>query len=454
MPVTIPSFKAYDIRGRLPDQLNEDFVYRIANATAQYLSAKRIVIGRDIRLSSGSLADACAQGLQDAGVEVLDIGLGGTEMVYYATGSLGADGGIMITASHNPKDYNGLKIVRDGARPISADSGLNDIQRLAESDDRLIADEKGARTETEISSSYIEHLLTYVDVPALNPMKIVVNAGNGGAGATLDRLAAHLPFEFVRLHHEADGHFPNGVPNPMLTENRRVTSEAVREHGADFGVAWDGDFDRCFLFDEHGGFIEGYYIVGLLATSILSGRDDNAGIVHDPRLTWNTVELVEEARGRVIQSKSGHSFMKEVMREERAIYGGEMSAHHYFRDFYYCDSGMLPWMLVAELLSNSSAPLSELVSARIARFPASGEINRRVTDASAVMQAIWEQYEPESRTSNKVDGISIEFEQWRFNLRASNTEPVIRLNVESRGDNALMQQKTEELLAAIGGDPA
>lgn len=454
MPVSIPSFKAYDIRGRLPDQLNEDFVYRIANATAQYLSAKRIVVGRDIRLSSGSLADACAKGLQDAGVEVLDIGLGGTEMVYYATGSLEADGGIMITASHNPKDYNGLKIVREGARPISADSGLNDIQRLAESDDRLIADTPGARTDTEITSSYIEHLLTYIDVPTLKPMKIVVNAGNGGAGATLDQLAEHLPFEFIRVHHEPDGHFPNGVPNPMLTENRLVTSEAVREHDADFGVAWDGDFDRCFLFDEQGGFIEGYYIVGLLATSILAGRTDAAGIVHDPRLTWNTVELVEQVGGRVIQSKSGHSFMKEVMREQGAVYGGEMSAHHYFKDFYYCDSGMLPWMLVAELLSKSSAPLSELVSERIARFPASGEINRRVTDANAVMQAIWAHYQPESTSSNKVDGISIEFEQWRFNLRASNTEPVIRLNVESRGDDELMQRKTQELLDAIGGDPA
>lgn len=453
MPITIPSFKAYDVRGRLPDELNEDIAHRIANATAQFLDAKRVVIGRDIRLSSETLADAVSAGLVEAGVEVLDIGLGGTEMVYFGTGALGADGGIMITASHNPKDYNGLKIVRDAARPISADSGLADIRAFAESDERLVAATPGKRTSVDIRADYVAHLLSYVDIAALKPLKIVVNAGNGGAGTVLDLLEPHLPFEFIKINHEPDGTFPNGVPNPMLTENRAATAEAVKAHGADLGIAWDGDFDRCFFFDERGDFVEGYYIVGLLAQSLLAANP-GGGVVHDPRLTWNTVEIVSDNGGRVIQSKSGHSFMKEVMREENAVYGGEMSAHHYFREFYYCDSGMVPWLLVAELIGSQGQPLSAQVAARIDRFPASGEINRRVDDAKAVMDRIWAEYEPGSVASDTVDGISVAFDDWRFNLRASNTEPVIRLNVESRGDVALMQRKTDELLGRIGGDAA
>ncbi|MEL6199135.1 MAG: phosphomannomutase [Pseudomonadota bacterium] len=453
MPITIPSFKAYDVRGRLPDELNEDIAHRIANATARFLGAKRVVIGRDIRLSSEALADAVSAGLIEAGVEVLDIGLGGTEMVYFGTGALGADGGIMITASHNPKDYNGLKIVRDAARPISGDTGLADIREFAERDERLVAETPGTRTPVDIRADYVAHLLSYVDVEALKPLKIVVNAGNGGAGTVLDLLEPHLPFEFIKINHEPDGTFPNGVPNPMLTENRTATAEAVRSHGADLGIAWDGDFDRCFFFDERGDFVEGYYIVGLLAQSLLAANPGD-GVVHDPRLTWNTVEIVSDNGGRVIQSKSGHSFMKDVMREENAVYGGEMSAHHYFREFYYCDSGMVPWLLVAELIGTQGKPLSAQVEARIDRFPASGEINRRVDDAQAVMDRIWAEYEPDSVTSDTVDGISVAFDDWRFNLRASNTEPVIRLNVESRGDITLMRHKTEELLGRIGGDAA
>ncbi|MEO0344825.1 MAG: phosphomannomutase [Pseudomonadota bacterium] len=453
MPITIPSFKAYDIRGRLPDELNEDIAYRIANATAQYLDASRVVVGRDIRLSSAALADAVCRGLIDAGVDVIDIGLGGTEMVYFATGSLGADGGIMVTASHNPKDYNGLKLVREAARPISADSGLVDIQSLAEADARLIADTAGKRTTVSIFNDYVDHLLSYVDRDALKPLKVVVNAGNGGAGIVLDKLEPHLPFEFVKLHHEPDGEFPNGVPNPMLPANRHATSDAVVESGADFGIAWDGDFDRCFFFDERGQFLEGYYIVGLLAASLLEGSRGER-IVYDPRLTWNTVEIVEANDGRPVQSRSGHSFIKEVMRKENALYGGEMSAHHYFRDFYYADSGMIPWLLVAELVVSTGRPLSALVGERISRFPASGEINRRVASADEVMRRVWDHYQPGARSSDTVDGISVEFDDWRFNLRASNTEPVIRLNVESRGDEALLEVKTAELLEQIGGNPA
>ncbi|MEO0575379.1 MAG: phosphomannomutase, partial [Pseudomonadota bacterium] len=332
-------------------------------------------------------------------------------------------------------------------------TGLTDIQKLAEADERSLAATKGTRSSIDTWDDYVARILSYVDTSTLKPLKIVVNAGNGGAGAALDALAAHLPFEFIRLLHEPDGHFPNGVPNPMLIENREVTAQAVREHNADFGVAWDGDFDRCFVFDEKGDFIEGYYIVGLLAEVVLATKP-GAGIVHDPRLTWNTVEVVEAAGGRVVQSKSGHSFMKDVMREHSAAYGGEMSAHHYFSDFYFCDSGMIPWLLIAALMSRTGQSLSELVNERIERFPASGEINRRVDDAQVVMAKLWEKHSPTAVDSNKVDGISIEFEQWRFNLRASNTEPVIRLNVETRHDRKLLADKTAMLLAEVGGEPA
>ncbi len=448
MPITIDCFKAYDVRGRIPDQLNDDVAYRIANATAEFLDARQIVLGRDIRLSSAELADAVAAGLTDAGVEVLDIGLGGTEMVYFATGHLGADGGIMVTASHNPADYNGLKLVREEARPISGDTGLDDIRRLAESDDRRTGAANGQRKAVDIRSDYVDKLLGFVDTGALKPLKLVVNPGNGGAGMIVDLLEPHLPFDFVKLHHEPDGTFPNGVPNPMLEENRVSTIEAIREHGADFGIAWDGDFDRCFFFDENGRFIEGYYIVGLLAESVLAA-DPGAAIVYDPRLVWNTLDTVKQFGGRAVQSKSGHSFIKDVMRREDAIYGGEMSAHHYFRDFYYADSGMIPWLLVAAIVSKSGQSFSKLVDDCMARYPSSGEVNREVADAGEAIAAIRDRYADDAVAVDETDGVSIEMADWRFNLRASNTEPVIRLNVESRGNTELMRAKTEELLALI-----
>ena len=326
MPITIDCFKAYDVRGQIPNQLNPDICYRIGNATAEYLGANRIVVGRDMRLSSNEFADAVIEGLTNAGIEVLDIGLCGTEMVYFGTMHLEADGGIMITASHNPADYNGLKLVREEARPISGDSGLVDIRRIAEGDERKLAN-GGRRTEVDILNAYVEHMLSYVDADKLKPLKLVVNAGNGCAGLAVDALERHLPFEFIKIHNEPDGTFPNGIPNPMLLENQAVTSEAVVEYKADMGIAWDGDFDRCFLFDEHGLFIEGYYIVGLLAQSILK-HNPGGRIVHDPRMTWNTLDIVEQASGVAVQSKSGHSFIKEKMREVDGIYGGEMSAHH------------------------------------------------------------------------------------------------------------------------------
>ena len=448
MPIKITCFKAYDIRGQIPNELNTDIAYRIGNATVEFLGAKRLVVGRDIRQSSEELMQAVSRGIRDAGAEVLDIGLGGTENVYFATSHLSVDGGIMITASHNPADYNGLKFVREESRPISGDTGLSDIQRIAERDERLMAEVQGVQTEVNVFDAYIEHMLSYVDLDKLKPLKLVVNAGNGGAGIAIDKLEPHLPFKFVKVHHEPDGSFPNGVPNPMLEENRVPTIEAIKASGADFGIAWDGDFDRCFFFDETGRFIEGYYIVGLLAEALLE-KNPSSSIIYDPRLTWNTVEIVAAAGGNAIQSKSGHSFIKEIMREKDALYGGEMSAHHYFRDFFYCDSGMIPWLLVAQLVSTSGKKLSELVNDRMRLFPASGEINRRVADASFAIEEISNLYAADAKSIDKTDGISLEYDDWRFNLRASNTEPVIRLNVETRANEALMKEKVSDILSIL-----
>ena len=448
----ITCFKAYDIRGRVPEDLDEDVAYRIGRAYAAFLSPERVAVGRDIRLSSAALTQALERGLTDSGVDVVDIGICGTEMVYFATFDLGLDGGIMVTASHNPPNYNGMKLVREQSRPISADTGLEDIRALAERGDFAPAARRGAVRAADIRKEYIDHLLSYVDVAALAPLKIVVNAGNGGGGPIVDLLEPHLPFEFVKLHHAPDGTFPNGVPNPMIEENRGPTVARIRETGADLGVAWDGDFDRCFLFDERGEFIEGYYIVGLLAQSFLS-KTPGAAIVHDPRLTWNTLDIVARGRGKAVESKSGHAFIKQKMRDADAVYGGEMSAHHYFRQFSYADSGMIPWLLVTEIMCRERAKLSSLVAERVAKFPASGEINRKVKDAAAVLRSVQATYAARAKATVHVDGLSMEFADWRFNLRASNTEPLLRLNVESRGDVALMRAKTAELLELIGGIP-
>jgi len=448
MPITIDCFKAYDVRGQIPNQLNADICYRIGNATAEFLNGYNVVVGCDMRESSREFADAVVKGLVEAGVDVLDIGLCGTEMVYFATSHLRASGGIMVTASHNPADYNGLKFVREEARPISADTGLADIRKLAEGDERKVAEAPGKVHTPQVFDDYIQHMLSYVDVDKLKPLKLAVNAGNGCAGIAIDGLEKHLPFELIKIHHEPDGTFPNGIPNPLLPENRAATIDAVKANNAAMGIAWDGDFDRCFLFDENGGFIEGYYIVGLLAESILASHP-NAKVVHDPRLTWNTLEIVEQAGGVAVQSKSGHSFIKETMREVDGIYGGEMSAHHYFRDFSYADSGMIPWLMVAELLCRTGKTLSALVGERQAMYPASGEINRTVDDASATLQKLHDRYSSDAINVDDTDGFSFEFADWRFNIRMSNTEPVVRLNVESRGDEVLMQRKTKEVLDVL-----
>lgn len=442
-------FKAYDVRGRIPDQLNEEIAYRIGRAYAAFLGARKVVVGYDIRLSSQSICQALSRGLLDSGVDVFNIGLCGTEEIYFATSHLGMDGGIAVTASHNPKDYNGMKFVREQSKPISADTGLNDIKLLAEKNEFTASSRKGAEQRVDTKAAYVEHLLSYVNVKALQPLTVVCNAGNGGAGKIVDLLEPHLPFRFIKLFHEPDGNFPNGVPNPLLEENRQPTCDALLQAGADVAIAWDGDFDRCFFFDEKGNFIEGYYIVGLLAEAFLK-KNPGSKIVHDPRLVWNTQAVVAEFGGTAVQCKSGHAFIKEIMRKEDAVYGGEMSAHHYFRDFFYCDSGMVPWLLVLELIGSSGKSLSQLVAECIARFPASGEINRTVSDASAVIATVLKHYQQDALAIDYTDGVSLSFPKWRFNLRMSNTEPVIRLNVESRGDAALMQQKTAEILSLMG----
>ncbi|MBN1320940.1 MAG: phosphomannomutase [Thermoleophilia bacterium] len=452
-------FKAYDVRGRVPDQLNPALAEFIGRAYAKLVRPRKVAIGHDIRLTSPELAQHLCRGLVDSGVDVVDIGLVGTEEVYFAVFSLGLDGGIMVTASHNPRDYNGMKFTRDRARPISADTGLiemeESVMEMLRQDGNVhwapppsggLRD--GAISVADNRRTYVDHLLTYIDTAKLRPLKVVVNAGNGGAGPVLDMLEPSLPFEFIKINHEPDGSFPNGVPNPMLLENRAVTAEAVVAEGADIGIAWDGDFDRCFFFDERGGFVEGYYLVGLLAERALM-RHPGAHIIHDPRLVWNTKEMVEAAGGRPVASKSGHAFIKEKMREVDAAYGGEMSAHHYFKEFSYADSGMIPWLQVAEAMSEESRPLSEMVEERIARFPVSGEINLTLDDPARALAAVRQDYEAGSLDVDDLDGLSIEFADWRFNVRMSNTEPVVRVNVETRGDQDLLQKKTQEVLEAL-----
>jgi len=439
-------FKAYDIRGRIPDELNADLARRISYAYAQVIKPKRVVIGRDIRLTSNEIADAVMDGLQQAGVDVFDLGLCGTENVYFATFNEGMDGGIMVTASHNPIDYNGLKLVREDAKPIGAETGLKDIQELVESDDLTIPDAlTGKREQLDTWDDYINHLLSYIDVSKVKPLKVVINPGNGGASLVIDRIESMLPVEFIKMDYEVDGNFPNGIPNPLLPENQSKTSERVVQEKADLGIAWDGDYDRCFMFDENGQFINGYYLVGLITKALLKQTPGSA-IVYDPRLIWNTIDVVKEAGGTPVISKTGHSYIKKVMRDNDASYGGEISGHHYFKDFSYCDSGMIPWLLMCSLLSSTDSQISELITDFQQRYPASDEINRRVDDPKAIIAKMEERYADQAQGIDHIDGLSVDLGTWRFNLRMSNTEPLLRLNVETRGTEKSLNDAIEEVL--------
>ena len=450
-------FKAYDIRGKLGTELNVEIAYKIGRAYGQIYQPKTVVVGCDIRLSSEDLKQATIKGLNDAGVDVLDLGMTGTEEVYFGAFHLDVQGGIEITASHNPMDYNGMKLVREKARPIGADSGLKEIRLLAESGNFNEVTVKGKTEKYHILPEYIDHLMSYIDPAKIRPLKLVMNAGNGAAGHVVDAIEAkfkqlNMPVEFVKIHNDADGTFPNGIPNPILVENRDSTQNTVLEHAADMGIAWDGDFDRCFLFDEKGQFIEGYYIVGLLAQAFLL-KQSGEKIVHDPRLVWNTFDVIEQYQGEAIQSKSGHSYIKEKMREHNAVYGGEMSAHHYFRDFSYCDSGMIPWLLAISVLSETQQKLSSLVEDMIEKFPCSGEINFKVADTQATIQKIFDHFADQNPAIDETDGVSLNFGAWRLNVRASNTEPLLRLNIESRKDQnpKPMQDYVDELTQLIQG---
>lgn len=447
----LAAFKAYDIRGRMPDQLNEFMVYCIGRAYARVMQPTApIAVGQDARLSSKPMSQALIAGLNAEGVATIDIGFCGTEMIYYAAGQTGMGGGIMVTASHNPADYNGLKMVKAEAKPISSDSGLGAIEQetirlMTEvSEPSQYVPIANLHREQNVLEGYVAKLLSLIDVGKVKPLHLLINAGNGCAGPFFDALAAHLPLQVTRLHHQPDGHFPNGVPNPMLTEQQEVTAKAVVEAKADFGIAWDGDFDRCFFFDENGRFIEGYYLVGLLAEQLLK-KSPNAAIIHDPRLEWNTIEKVAQHGGRAVVSKCGHSFIKDKMREVDAVYGGEMSAHHYFRDFFYCDSGMIPWLLLVELLSQDGRSLSQVVDQCMMDFPCSGEINFTINNAKEAIVRVQQYYANQAHQLSTLDGISLDFGNWRFNLRSSNTEPVVRLNVETKGDVTLLNEKVAEL---------
>ena len=444
-------FKAYDVRGRVPDELNEDLAYKIGQAFSAFLQAGRVVVGYDIRLSSKDLVSALSEGLTTGGTEVLNIGLCGTEEVYYATGALNADGGIMVTASHNPAEYNGMKFVRRESRPISSDTGLVEIQKLVQGGSFTNGNAKGTIHQKNIRKQYVEHILSYIEPDSLLPLRAVVNAGNGCAGPVIDLLEEKLPITFIKLQHEPDGSFPNGVPNPLLPGNRNITARTVIQEKAAIGIAWDGDFDRCFLFDEKGAFVEGYYLVGLLAKALLEGKSEPQKIIHDPRLVWNTREIVTREGHVPVLARTGHAFIKDKMRAVDALYGGEMSGHHYFRDFNYCDSGMIPWLLVWQLMSRTGISLSEMLAERIKCFPVSGEINRLVDDPDAVIARIEDFYSDRPCKRDYTDGLSISCDAYRFNVRKSNTEPLLRLNVESRGDQALMEAKTEKLLQLIEG---
>ncbi len=444
-------FKAYDIRGELGVDIDAIIAYQIGRAVAQHFDSKNVVVGRDARETSPEFAEAASRGIMDAGATVLDIGLAGTEEMYWAVTEYKANAGIIVTASHNPINYNGMKIVKSGSKPLDDDTDFNVIRKLAENKNWTESLQRGTsfNIAKEARAKYVNIVLKFIDISKLKPLKIVVNSGNGAAGPTFDAIANALekektPFEFIRVHHKPDCTFPNGIPNPLLVENRPATAEVVVAKNADLGVAFDGDFDRCFFFDENGRFIGGEYVLSLLATIFLE-KNPGSKIIHDPRVIWNVRDIVGRKGGQAIQSKTGHAFIKQSMRNSKAIYGGEMSAHHYFRDFAYCDSGMIPWLLIAELLSTSGMSLSKLVKSQFDAFPSSGENNFKVENADATIEKVKKRFQSEAISIDETDGVSFAFKDWRFNIRKSNNEPLVRLNIESRGNKVDIQEKLEKI---------
>jgi phosphomannomutase len=446
-------FKAYDVRGVVGTEINEDVAYRIGRAFAEHLGARKVVVGSDARLSGEALKQALANGLMDGGADVIDIGLSGAEEIYFATSHLRLDGGIEVTASHNPIDHNGFKFVGPDARPLSMDGEFAAIKRLAIGAEFKTPETRGVLSKSSILAAYVEHLLSLADLGKIRPLRIVADSGNGAAGHVIDAIESRfeklaVPVEIVKVNHEPDGNFPTGIPNPLLPDRRSATAKAVRDNGADLGIAWDGDFDRCFFYDETGAFVSGYYVAGILSGIFLE-KDPAAAIICDSKLYWNTLDIIEEANGQAIMSRTGHVFFKEQMRKHSATYGGEVSAHHYFRDFSYCDSGMIPWLLVVEHMSVTGKRMSELVADRAGKFASGDEINFVVSDAARVMAGVREAYQAHAVTIEEIDGLGIAFENWRFNLRASNTEPLLRLNVESRMNASLVNEKIAELSGLI-----
>ena len=451
---SLKCFKSYDIRGRLGDELDEKIAYRIGKSTVRVLGAKTLIVGFDARETSPKLAQAISDGACDAGSNVFNIGLAGTEEMYWSVSEFKADAGIEVTASHNPIEYNGMKVVKAQSKPLS-DNEFLQIKNLAERSNSLVFKNIGFMIDKkdEARAAYIKKILSFVNWEGLKPLKIVINSGNGAAGPVIDELKRKLEMKgvttnFILVDHNPDSSFPNGIPNPLLKENQKKTGKIVRKEGADFGVAFDGDFDRCFLFDNLGNFVPGEYLVGILAKEFLQNHP-GAKIICDPRVVWNTIDVAHCYGGQALLSKTGHTYVKRAMRDSNAIYGGEMSAHHYFRNFAYCDSGMIPWLMVWKLLSKKKTSLAELTAARKFLYPSSGEINFKVLDPSYFIKMLKELFVDSATSIDELDGLSVSFENWRFNLRKSNTEPLLRLNVEARGDVQLLNEKTDQLKSLI-----
>jgi phosphomannomutase len=439
-------FKAYDVRGIYPSELDEEGAYAIGRAYVEHFNPERIAVGRDTRLSSPAMAAAATRGAVDAGAHVFDLGLVGTEMVYFAVGDRELDGGIAVTASHNPKEYSGMKIVRSGALPVGGDSGLAEIRDLAV---RGFGEPSGAGgvEELDIWPDFVDRVLSFIDLDALRPLKVVIDAANGMAGVMLPPVLGRLPgIEAVRYYFEPDGSFPNHEPNPLLPENRRFIVERTTAEGADFGVAFDGDADRCFFVDDGGEFVPGDFVTALFAESVLE-KAPGGKIIYDVRASWAVPETIRRGGGEPIVNRVGHAFIKERMREEGAVFGGEVSGHYYFRDFSQADSGVIPFLLMLELLSRKGQKLSEILAPLRERYFITGELNTPVPDVDAKMKEVETRFGAEGEVSH-LDGISVEAEDWHFNVRPSNTEPLLRLNLEARSEE-LMERKRDEVLDVI-----